>query len=259
MSSSTSSVIQIQPEVQLTIAPEQGMVERYVLAIKDLFRITNVEKLVYVDDKFDVIQREDEFIGLVKSKKADGVEFDFITDIDTIPDIVFEARMKELWANSTDDDRMKFLDGLETKDENTVPIGILDKYFSDVLITLNPTKWEEQKGEILESIVGDNKILCLFDSDLGVGKRSGQDLAKSILEGNHKDKIYCGIFSHIFQPEAENTIRATYDIDKKLFYPISKHRLQSDQDLVGFSQGIKNVLLVRHVEELKTDSIKIIS
>jgi len=262
MNSLISQAISIAPDIQLIpeilVTPEIEVVDRHVHSIKELLRLTNVERLIYVDDKFDVVQRENEFLGLVKSKKNTGAEFDFIPDIDMIPDPVFEAKMKELWAHSTDRERISFLDGLETKDENTVPIGILNKYFSEVLTTLSPQKWVETKDNLLADIQGDNKVLCLFDSDLGAGERSGQDLARTILTGEHKHKIYCGIFSHIFQPEDENQIRLTYEIDKELFYPISKHRLQSDQGLAGFSQGVKNVLLVRHVENLKKESIKII-
>ena len=265
MNSLISQAISIAPDIQLIpeilVTPEIEVVDRHVHSIKELLRLTNVERLIYVDDKFDVVQRENEFLGLVKSKKNTGAEFDFIPDIDMIPDPVFEAKMKELWAHSTDRERISFLDGLETKDENTVPIGILNKYFSEVLTTLSPQKWVETKDNLLADIQGDNKVLCLFDSDLGAGERSGQDLARTILTGEHKHKIYCGIFSHIFQPEDENQIRLTYEIDKELFYPISKHRLQSDQGLAGFSQGgmLISDAFMRHPERLRVTGLALFS
>lgn len=38
------------------------------------------------------------------------------------------------------------------------------------------------------------------------------------------------------------------------FYPISKKRLADEHSIVGFTEGIKNVLLVQHIEKLKNES-----
>ena len=74
--------------------------------------------------------------------------------------------------------------------------------------------------------------------------------------------MICGIFSHKYTEEEEDTYRKIYrrefDLKKKYFCTISKSRFAKDPQLSGFAEGIKYILITRYIEDLKSKSIKIL-
>src|SRR5690606_10187927 len=120
---------------------------------------------------------------------------------------------------------------------------------------------------IIKGLDGNKKALCLFDyqfhsgNDL-IGGRNGAQLVKSLLEQQElSDRIICGIFSHTFSEIEEDEYRlkysADYTIEPTKFYTISKSRFAFDPKISAFAEGIKNLLLLPYVEDLKSQSIKV--
>ena len=149
----------------------------------------------------------------------------------------------------------------QNNDIDVIPTGILEKNFPDQLIKLTPSQWECSGYSYFEKSGENEKFLCLFDVEFnGESERNGIDLAKKLLDSEYKEKVYCGIFSQRFSPEDEQEQCERIKGERMLqdFYPISKKRLSNEEGLAGFTEGIKNVLLIRHIEKLKNESQEIL-
>ncbi len=234
-----------------------------VTAIKELLKSVNIQKIIYVDDKFDIeYQKEKIIAGLIEQKnkrqKIEGLDINW-----RLPESTFSQHLQEVWLQWTPQQKEACFQKISTQnnDIDVIPIGILEKNFSDQLIKLTPSQWESTGYSYFEKSEVNEKFLCLFDVEFnGESERNGIDFARKLLDSKHKEKVYCGIFSQRFSPEEEQEQCEKIKREQKFrdFYPISKKRLSDEEGLAGFTEGIKNVLLVRHIEKLKDESQEIL-
>lgn len=242
-------------------------------AIDKLLEKEKIEFIYYVDDKIDAGQQESFFKGMMNKAKAQGHSFEnkIFRDINAnLPDPVFQKKIENLWREIDDKKSLIHEVSLEVGDKessNIIPSLEIEEYFPKKLKLLTPWDWINNYESDLTSLASDKKILCLFDFELHDfvgprGERNGADLLKSILESRFKSKVVCGIFSHKFSVEDEDDFRQNYakmfDIPPREFYTISKTRFAYDPKLSAFSDGIKNVLSLSYLEDLKDRSISII-
>lgn len=243
-------------------------------AILSLLQQEGIKKILYIDDKFDPEQQKEFFIGQMKAvKKSENFPTNiplFETINWTLPGPAFDKQIDEFWENPENKkigihQICEFMGGEEGA--NVIPALEIEDVLAGHIDLLTPDEWQKNKDDELQKLGDGEHYLCLFDYELkgftGVnGEKNGIELAKKIIESQDGAKVYCGIFSHKYSIEDEDKFRLQYaednSIDIKTFYTISKSRFAHDPKLSAFAEGIKNVISLRYIEDLKNKSKNII-
>jgi hypothetical protein len=241
-------------------------------AILQIFKAIGVNRIIYVDDRCSIQELKEAFIAKLKEKyNVKPKELDFVDWSEPKP--IFEKRIVALWEDSSDEiKRELFLkvlnyEGNSNEIENSIAPLNLKNHLSDKIELLSPSEWEAKKEQIISSLGPETKILFLFDIEFEFAPlrsgRNGIDLTEELLNNQDvKDYIYCGIFSHLFNVEEEyskrNEFHISHRFEKSRFYTISKKRFKDDLYLPGLAEGIKNTLIINEVENLKSESSKIL-
>lgn len=248
------------------VLPNQDLRDKAIKTIVNLLEKENITYIIYIDDKFDIEGQKEEFVGRVKGLKAQG---------SIIQDGEFEHfnwegpddLINKLWDDSQNKPQLLKCVLKEIGEEeiaNVKPALEINQHFGDTIKTFTPDQWIESEFKLISDLEQGKKALCLFDFEFQRGNekfkgRNGVELARIILDqAALRDKIICGIFSSKFSEEEEDAKRDSFaqefNVDKKLFYTVSKFRYHFEPLISGFSEGIKNLLLQPHVEVLKEES-----
>lgn len=243
-----------------------------VKAVTEILQKENIAKIYYIDDRFELDEIKNSFIGKMKEVKNSSIfpDSEMFSSINwSAPDPKFENDVSELWGNGTQKELYHSICQHIGDDDssNIVPILEIQGDFDSLVQVYSPTQWQSKEVEILNTLDKNNKALFLFDYELinwtGTnGEKDGLDLAKKIIESEKSEFVYCGIFSHRFSVEEEDEKRREYatekNLDPRFFYPISKKRYAYDPQLSGFAEGVKNVVSLRYIETLKEISVEIL-
>ncbi|WP_298902448.1 hypothetical protein [uncultured Psychroserpens sp.] len=249
--------------------------EKAINSIKSLLKKENIKKILYVDDKFDTNEQKQFFIGQMKAVKFSGnppsaTDYPEFSNIKwTSPDPVFETQINEYWKNNDQTISLQRICSYIDNDisSNIIPALEIKQVLGDIVELFTPDEWVAKHKDELESLEDGEKHLCLFDFEFENwsgknGESNGVHLAKLIIESDFNEKVCCGIFSHKYSIEDEDETRftysSTYDVDAKLFYTISKKRFAFDPQLAAFAEGIKNIISLKYIEDLKDKSISIL-
>lgn len=245
------------------ITENENLVIEAIKSIKDLLACVNIRKIIYVDDKFDIEHQKENIFAYLKNLKKEGKEIRDLEGIKwEIPSVAFEGQLEHLWASWSDEQKEKCFRLISVEQENidVIPTAILEKNLPGRLTKLTPSEWEKSKKEHLAITEDTDKFLCLFDMKLNGNGRDGLAYVEELLKTEYAGRVYCGIFSQEFEPEGEQAWceQKKRECTVRDFYPISKRRLADEHSIVGFTEGIKNVLLVQHIEKLKNESKEIL-
>jgi len=261
----------------LEIIPQDTTIDdlrnQAIKATNQLLDAENVAYIIYIDDKFDIEGQKEEFKAHLLRIKNDGnyLTTEKFKDLDwTGPIPRFESQIISLWDESTNKRGLLYEVCMHLQDEesaNVIPALDLGNCFGERIKLLTPNDWFRDEYNLIKGLDENKKALCLFDfqfhsgNDL-IGGRNGAQLVKSLLEQQElSDRIICGIFSHTFSEIEEDEYRlkysADYTIEPTKFYTISKSRFAFDPKISAFAEGIKNLLLLPYVEDLKSQSIKV--
>jgi len=237
----------------------QNQISESIQLVNELLEKCDVKNIIYIDDRFDIDNQKDLFLGLVngiKKRRGRKRKLEFVDWNLSGP--AFTSHVSRKWEDASTLKRTEYLNKVYEilKDEDYVSISLLDIHFHDKFLKLTPVEWGDKKDQLFRDLNGDEKFLCLFDYELK-GVQNGGDLVRDLLNDNNALKVYCGIYSHTFSPEDEQIKKEEWveRLGVNAFYPISKKRLQDEPSISGFCNGLKNVLLVKHVEDLKEKSI----
>lgn len=244
-----------------------------VNAINQLLDIEKIDMIIYVDDKFDIDGQKEEFIAKAKELKNNNA---------TLKNKLFDGldlqgpdqAIKKFWDESSNKEELViaiYKEGeiVEEQVGNLIPALEVSDILRTTVTPLTPDEWMKEGYDLIKNLEPNKLAICLFDFEFQKGNSSvvgknGVDLASKILEDpDLKNKVICGIFSSKFNETDEDSIREEYakeyHLDKNSFYTISKFRYYNDPKIAGFTEGIKNLLLLRHVETLKQESLKILN
>jgi len=245
-------------------------------AIKQYLKELDIKNIVYVDDRFNIENEKEFFLGFLKTKFKDKEEINLFPSLNwKSPEAKFMSDIKKIWENSDEPTKMGYILKLKTISgdidelDNSKPALEIKELLPDIIIPLTPDEWIKSKDDVFKNLDENDNILCLFDIDLTNGGSSsvsygydGVDLASELLSSKYSTKVYCGLFSHTFSIEEENIKRLEFHKERKLgkkrFYTISKERFSRDSSISGFAEGIKNTLLISEIETLKEKSIELI-
>lgn len=241
------------------ITENENLVAEAIKSIEGLLDSVNIRKIIYVDDKFDIEHEKEKIFAYLKNYKKEGKKIEELEGIKwELVQVAFEGQLEHVWAGWSDEQKEKCFHLISVEQENidVIPTAILEKNLPDRLTKLTPSEWEKSKKEHLAITKDTDKFLCLFDMKLNGNGRDGLAYVEELLKTEYAGRVYCGIFSQEFEPDGEQTWCEQKKRERAVrnFYPISKKRLADEHSIVGFTEGIKNVLLVQHIENLKNES-----
>lgn len=244
--------------------------QKAITSVHEILGKEKIARIYYIDDRFDESEIKASFNAKMKVVKNSDRDFEKIEGFDSInwsaPMSKFESDISDLWQKGNKKELYHNICVIIGDDEssNVVPLMEIREDFKEIVRVFTPNEWQEKENEILSELKGEAKGLFLFDFEFNnnwkgkQGERNGVELAKRIIEGNKKDYIYCGIFSHTFSIEEEDQHRIQYskeyNIEQKDFYTVSKKRYAYDPKLSAFAEGIKNIVALKYIENLKNIS-----
>ncbi|CAM1368677.1 conserved protein of unknown function [Tenacibaculum soleae] len=231
----------------------------------------DVAYIIYIDDKFDVNGQKEEYIARLNNLKAEEnyITSDRFNTIDwTGPVPRFEKLISQLWETSDNKSELLYEVCTHIRDDdsaNVIPALEIEKCYGDKIKLMTPDEWVKDDYKTIKELEEGKRVICLFDFEFQSGNtlipgKNGAQLAKMLIdEKTCSEKVVCGIFSHKFTEIQEDEFREKYskdfDVEKSKFYTISKRRFAFDPQITGFAEGIKNLLLLPHIENLKTESL----
>lgn len=241
-------------------------------ATASIFKFMEFEKIpliCYIDDRADISSLKNEYIGTITSiynSQEKPEELNFI-DWSIVPLVKFSEKISKDWKNFTEEEKKNnYLKlSLYKEDSNFIPALMIKDILGDKIRLFSPKAWIEDEYNVIKNLKDGERILCLFDIEFeGDAKlednRDGLDLAKHLLDSDFNPNCVCGVFSHLFSIEDEDDKRYEFANDKDLpikqFYTISKERFAYDPKISAFAEGIKNLMLLPYIENLKDESIK---
>lgn len=260
----------------LVIAPKEipvgDMHKQAIISTNDLLDAENISYIIYIDDKFDIEGQKEVYKARLTELKNNqnyiqSIRFNNIDWESPIPR--FESLILDIWEATENKSELLYeVCSYQKNDESTNVIPELDlgKCFGGRIKLLTPNEWYSDNYNLIKSLGEDEKALCLFDFQFHSGNdlidgRNGVQLAKNLLEQDFSGKIICGIFSHTFSEKEEDEYRlkyaTDYSIDSTKFYTISKSRFTFDPKITAFAEGIKNLLLLPYVEDLKMQAVEV--
>jgi hypothetical protein len=256
------------------VLQNQDLRNKAIETTVNLLDAENIAHIIYVDDKFDIEgQKEVYKARLIELKNNENyIESNRFNGIDwTGPIPRFESLILELWDNSENKSELLYEVCTHIKDEdsaNIIPALEIKNCYGDRIKLMTPDEWVTDKYQIIKNLEEGKRALCLFDFEFQSGNilipgRNGAELAKLLIdEQDCTDRVVCGIFSHKFTEEQEDEFRekysTDYSIEESRFYTISKRRFAFDPQITGFAEGIKSLLLLPYVEQLKTESLDVL-
>lgn len=261
-------------ELSETLNGDNRVIDLQNKAIKttiDLLDAENVAHIIYIDDKFDIEGQKEVYKARLFELKNDGkyIETDKFNGIDWADSQPkFEKSILDLWDTSENKSELLSEVYIYFKDEesaNIIPVLEIENYYGNRIKLMTPDEWVKDNYQIVKGLDEGERVLCLFDFEFQSGNtliqgRNGAQLAKLLIdEKDCTEKVVCGIFSHKFTEEQEDEFREKYsndyNIEESRFYTISKRRFASDPQITGFAEGIKSLLLLPYVEQLKKESL----
>ncbi len=263
----------IQGEASAVLANED-LRSKAIETTVNLLDTENIAHIIYVDDKFDIEgQKEVYKARLIELKNSENyIGSNTFNGIDwTGPMPRFESLILELWDASENKSELLYEVCTYVRDEdsaNIIPALEIKNCYGDRIKLMTPDEWVTDKYQIIKDLEEGKRALCLFDFEFQSGNklipgRNGAELAKLLIdEQDCTERVVCGIFSHKFTEEQEDEYReqysTDYSIEESRFYTISKRRFAFDPQITGFAEGIKSLLLLPYVEQLKTESLVVL-
>lgn len=261
----------------LEIIPQNMSVEdlrnQAIQSTYQLLDAENISYIIYIDDKFDIESQKEIYKGrLTKLKESRNyILNERFKNIDwDSPTPRFDSLILKLWDDS--DNKPELLNEvcthiIDEESANIIPALEIKSCYGDRIKLMTPDEWVTNKYQIIKDLEEGKRALCLFDFEFQSGNklipgRNGAELAKSLIdEQDCTERVVCGIFSHKFTEEQEDETRIEYStkytINIKKFYTISKFRFAFDPQISGFAEGIKNLLLLPYVEDLKKQAVDV--
>lgn len=253
------------------VLPNQDLRNKAIETTFNLLDTENIAHIIYVDDKFDIEgQKEVYKARLIELKNNENyIGSNTFNGIDwTGPIPRFESLILELWDASENKSKLLYEVCTHIRDEdsaNIIPALEIKSCYGDRIKLMTPDEWVTEKYQIIKDLEEGKRALCLFDFEFQSGNklipgRNGAELAKLLIdEPDCTERVVCGIFSHKFTEEQEDEFRekysTDYNIEESRFYTISKRRFAFDPQITGFAEGIKSLLLLPYIEQLKTESL----
>lgn len=234
-------------------------------AVKLILDAMSVKHVVCVDDTYSDEPTLEEVIVAALSLDA-TVLAELLPELGNIPDDqdILKDQLRHLWEQLNEGPRNeradKVLAAARLKDtsgtDDPGDASILNDVIpNEMLLTLSPRQWEEQREGLLQQN-GVERTLFLFDQDLGgdgAQPQRGINIIAALLARDDTEGLICGLLTHTITPENQprrwKELGQEHNIPLDRFLVIPKQYLPKDP--VMFAQTLKLLALLPDFVELK--------
>ena len=225
--------------------------------IQEILSSRNIVKVIYIDDELNKGSFYDNAIAKVRVLIENGTKdeiYPFLSKTD-----IWKESFEMWWSNATFEDVLGFsktygFDRTETDIAIRLHEVLPDSCTLDLLA---PEQFnDDSKGKLIQELSVDNKYaIILVDYDLDGYDKNGDQLLGEI--ANCKN-VFCGIFSQTFDisDEIEQWSRRKFPNN---VYPISKKRFEAEDANNVIEQGIKNIIWLKYLEDIKRMANQLVS
>lgn len=217
-----------------------------------LLALSNVKKVIYVDDIFNVENFKDQAIAVLMKWLETG-EYKKLEFLSQDKDIAKEE-FESWWLSADIDDKRKCVfDKMQiTNQEQNIMTCLEDINKRGVDVEFLPPDLftDNYIAQLKLKVNDDAQVLLLVDRELGVHKHGGDALLRKV---DNIQFVHCGLFSGTFGIEDEIETWKTSGYSAKV-YPLSKKRIiEGDQDRIV--EGLRNILWLNHISKIKKDAL----
>lgn len=221
-------------------------------AIKKIFDELNIQKVVYVDNEFEVEVYKESILSFLR-ENITSPEIRWPFSVEAGIDYAISECKK--WLNDINN-KKEILDFIQkysiARVEHNIESFFKDVFPEDFLVCLTPSKFAEEyiKDCVFEPSET-NQLLILMDKYLEGNEE--QDGVKLLSPFINQKYVACGIFSNTFSTEDE--LQHWKDCeDANNIFPLSKKRVF---DEVLFLEGLRNVVWLQQISEIKEHVIQL--
>lgn len=219
-----------------------------------LLSLSNVKKIIYVDDNFSVDHHFDKAKAILNTWLETGEykKLGFLSEDKDIALDVFES----WWMSATDEDKRKCI--FETMKVKIDEQSILDclkeiKEKGIEVIFMEPSDFsDEYIARIKSEVNSETQVLLLMDKEFEGQQHGGDALLKKI---DDTQFVHCGLFSGTFAIEDEIKEWKERGFSATV-YPLSKKRILEEPE-EKIIEGIRNILWLNHISKMKNDAIDV--
>lgn len=219
-----------------------------------LLSLSNVKKIIYVDDNFCVDHHFDKAKAILNTWLETG-EYKKLDFLPEDKDIALEE-FESWWMSATDEDKRKCIfEIMEVKiDEQSILNCLKDIKEKGIdVIFMEPSEFSDEYIERLKSEVNnDSQVLLLMDKEFKGQQHGGEALLKKI---DDTQFVHCGLFSGTFAIEDEINEWKKRGFSATV-YPLSKKRILEEPE-EKIIEGLRNILWLNHISKMKRDAIEV--
>ena len=226
-----------------------------------------ISKVYHIDDAYEGMDEIsiEQVLAQFSSIKVEKLEkiFEIKEKFFTEDEDINKNTLKEIWEELEPSEQNEIILDINSSfvwDKEALAL-VRELFSEDIIDKKNPTKWEENKADILTELQT-NKILFLFDKDWGAGRETaGIEAIKDLLQTENipEENLLCGLFTHTVTPSQEYSSRkelATQQgIEADKFLVISKQH-QADTFIVSFRTTALIPTLLKFKDEVKNSIVE---
>lgn len=219
-----------------------------------LLSLSNVKKIIYVDDNFCVDHYLDKAKAILNTWLETG-EYKKLVFLPEDKDIALEE-FESWWMLATDKDKRKCI--FEIMEIKIAEQSILN-CLKDIkekgidVIFMEPSDFSAEYIERLKSEVNnDSQVLLLMDKEFEGQQHGGEALLRKI---DDTQFVHCGLFSGTFAIEDEINEWKERNFSATV-YPLSKKRILEEPE-EKIIEGLRNILWLNHISRMKNDAIDV--
>ena len=219
-----------------------------------LLSLSNVKKIIYVDDNFCVDHHLDKAKAVLNTWLETGEykKLDFLPEDKEIALEEFES----WWMSATVENKRKCIfEMMKVKIEEQNILDCLKEIKEKGIdvIFMEPSDFSDEYIARLKSKVNnESQVLLLVDKEFEGQQHGGDALLKKI---DDTQFVHCGLFSGKFTVEDEINEWKERGFSATV-YPLSKKRIleESEEKII---EGIRNILWLNHISKMKNDAIEV--
>lgn len=225
--------------------------------IKTLIEKRKIKKIVYVDNEFEIdVYKNNIKLFLRENISNPSIKWPFSAEAG----IDYALEECERWLNNSENSNaiIEFIKEKNIQREASPVEKKLNEILpEDILSCVTPCEFKEQYTDNpVFTPTEDQQLVILMDKYIkGDDGNSGMRLLAPF---ENKDYVACGLFSNRFCVNDE--LEHWSDCNKATnIYPLSKSRVMEEDDGKAFLLGLRNVVWLRQISDIKEQAIKLLS
>ena len=225
--------------------------------IKALIEKRKIKKIVYVDNEFEIdVYKNNIRLFLRENISNPSIKWPFLAE----GGIDYALEECERWLNNSENSNaiIEFIKEKEIQREASPVEKKLNEILpEDILSCVTPCEFKEQYTDNpVFTPTEDQQLVILMDKYInGDDGNSGMRLLAPF---ENKDYVACGLFSNRFCVNDE--LEHWNDCNKATnIYPLSKSRVMEEDGGKAFLLGLRDVVWLRQISDIKEQAIKLLS